>query len=771
LLHQKTFISLRSATVTKINFHTLVNRKTALLKKFIERSDFILKKSSTKFISGFSIKTLPKDIFAGIIIALISIPISMGYAQVAGLPPVYGLYGSVFPILIFGFLSSSPQFIFGVDAAPCALVGAYIAQIGIVSGSQEAENLIPLITFFVAIWLFIFYIFKAGKLVNYISTPVMGGFISGISTTIIFMQIPKILGGQSGTGEIFQLISVIFITIKNSFNLASFLLGSVALAILLISKKFIPKFPMAIFIMIAGALLTVFFHVDKYNVALLSSVKSGLPEWKLPVLENVSVTGILNTSLTVAIVIMAETLLASNNFANKNDYKIDDNREILVYSLANLSSAFVGCCPVNGSVSRTSMGEQYGGKSQIMSITASITMILILLFGTEFIKYLPVPVLTAIVISALLNAIEFDLAKRLYKSDKRELLIFLGAFFGVLIFGTVYGVAIGVVLSFVSVIIRTTNPKRSFLGVIPGKYGFHSLERNTYSTPIKQVVIYRFSSNLYFANINTFINDIENSIKEDTRAVIVDSGAICNIDITAADKIKALDKSLSNKNIKLYFASHIGSLNDRFRTLGLGYMVEKGYCRRTLPSALYAAGFKPPYVLEKNDFSDDISLLGGNQQRLEFEWAFGDKADEEMEKYTNRLLDKINPDEDSHKQLEDIVSAKGLWKDMSVLDQEELLEHLQLHIKELSQKLHITEEQAESAIETRRLKIALQIAESNPRAFNIMRKHNLKFEEKIKKTNPHIYKIIMKKRSEVIEEIKSVDSEKSELINKLYGID
>jgi plasmid maintenance system antidote protein VapI len=108
---------------------------------------------------------------------------------------------------------------------------------------------------------------------------------------------------------------------------------------------------------------------------------------------------------------------------------------------------------------------------------------------------------------------------------------------------------------------------------------------------------------------------------------------------------------------------------------------------------------------------------------------------------------------------------------MSVLDQEELLEHLQLHIKELSQKLHITEEQAESAIETRRLKIALQIAESNPRAFNIMRKHNLKFEEKIKKTNPHIYKIIMKKRSEVIEEIKSVDSEKSELINKLYGVD
>ncbi|MBQ9898329.1 MAG: SulP family inorganic anion transporter, partial [Ruminococcus sp.] len=188
-------------------------------------------------VRGFSLKTLPRDIFTGIIIALVSIPISMGYAQVAGLPPVYGLYGSVFPILIFGLLSTSPQFIFGVDAAPAALVGAFLAEEGIASGSAEAVRTVPVITLCVGLWLLLFFTLRAGRLVKYISTPVMGGFISGISTTIIFMQIPKLLGGQSGSGEIVGLISHIVTTCRSSFNAASLLLGGASLFVLLLSKK------------------------------------------------------------------------------------------------------------------------------------------------------------------------------------------------------------------------------------------------------------------------------------------------------------------------------------------------------------------------------------------------------------------------------------------------------------------------------------------------------------------------------------------------------
>ena len=157
-------------------------------------------------IKELTAKNAAKDIFTGIIISLVSIPISMGYAQVSGLPVVYGLYGSIFPILVFGLLSTSKHFIFGVDAAPAALVGAFLAAAGIEGGSEEAVRVIPVISLCVGIWLLLMALFRAGRVVAYISTPVMGGFISGISATIIFMQIPKLLGGTSGRGEIDELV-------------------------------------------------------------------------------------------------------------------------------------------------------------------------------------------------------------------------------------------------------------------------------------------------------------------------------------------------------------------------------------------------------------------------------------------------------------------------------------------------------------------------------------------------------------------------------------
>lgn len=160
-------------------------------------------------------KNFPKDILAGIIIMAVSIPISMGYAQIAGLPAVYGLYGSVFPIILFGLFSTSPQFIFGVDAAPAALVGSAIVGLGIESGTKEAMAAVPVLTFFVALWLLAFYFMKAGKLVNFISAPVMGGFITGICTTIILMQVPKLMGGTAGVGELFELAEHIAETLKN----------------------------------------------------------------------------------------------------------------------------------------------------------------------------------------------------------------------------------------------------------------------------------------------------------------------------------------------------------------------------------------------------------------------------------------------------------------------------------------------------------------------------------------------------------------------------
>ena len=398
-------------------------------------------------VRAYEKKNLSKDIVAGLIIMAVSIPISMGYAQIAGLPAVYGLYGSVFPILLFSLFSTSPQFVFGVDAAPAALVGSALLGLGIEAGSQEAMQVVPAITFFVALWLLAFSLIRAGKLVNYISAPVMGGFITGICTTIILMQLPKLFGGSAGTGELPELLLHLWEALPDA-NLASLGIGVAALIILLVAKKVMPKFPVAVVLMAAGAFLFKNTQMQQWGIATLSAVEPGLPRWSVPHFSAIPFVDVMTISLSVAVVIMAETLLAENSFAQKNGYRIDDNREILAFSMGNFVAAFTGCCPMNGSVSRTAMGEQYQAKTQLSGLIAGVSMMVLLVCGTGFIGYLPVPILTAIVISALFGATEFDLAKRLWKVSRTEFFIFVGAFVGVLLLGTINGVLIGIILSF-----------------------------------------------------------------------------------------------------------------------------------------------------------------------------------------------------------------------------------------------------------------------------------------------------------------------------------
>lgn len=695
-------------------------------------------------IRHYNKKHLPKDLLTGVIIAAVSIPISMGYAQIAGLPAVYGLYGSVFPILLFAMFSTSPQFIFGVDAAPAALIGATVLSLGIEHGSKEALAIVPLLTLCTALWLLLFHLFHAGKLVNYISTPVMGGFISGICTTIILMQIPKLLGGSSGTGELLELLEHLWHTCKD-ISYPSLFLGMATLAVLLLSKRLVPKFPMAVVVMIAGAILSAYAPIKDYGISLLSPVAPGLPTFHLPDIRLAGFTDAMGMSLSVAIVIMAETLLAENNFALKNGYKIDDNQEILAFSLGNFAAAFTGCCPINGSVSRTAMSEQYGGKSQLMSLVAGVAMIGVLLFGTGFIAYLPVPVLTAIVISALLGAIEFDLAAKLRKQSRTEFYIFIGAFLGVLVLGTIYGVIIGIVLSFANVIIRASDPPRCFLGILPGHDEFYSMEQFTHARPIPGIVIYRFNSSLFFANISIFQNDIEQNISEDTKAVIVDASGIGSIDVTAAERLEIIYDSLREKGIKFYVTEHITSLNEQMRTFGIGFMIHKGAVRRTIDAALTDMGYTKPYPLEGNVHSENYSVAKKQAENniQEFVWAFGIHAEEEIERQIHRQIELLKETKDIN------TLSHGYWNRMDTLDEDEWLEHLEAHLTEIAKISGKDELTIARDFEQRRHRLEEKIAAEHPKLAKLFRERRQILDAQLKEQHPEIYGRIIKLREEL----------------------
>ena len=667
----------------------------------------------------------------------------MGYAQIAGLPAVYGLYGSVFPIIMFALLSTSPQFVFGVDAAPAALVGSALIGFGIESGSDKALKAVSLITFFVAVWLLAFYIMKAGKLVNYISAPVMGGFITGICTTIILMQLPKLLGGSAGTGEFFELAEHIAETMHN-INIPSVILGVLALIILSVSKKIVPKFPMAVVLMGVGAVMTYFLPIREYGIKTLDKVNIGLPQWTLPDFSVLPLRDVIIVSLSVSVVILAETLLAENNFAQKNGYRINDNQEILAFSMGNLAAAFTGCCPINGSVSRTAMGEQYQGKTQLMGIVAGISMMLLLLFGTGFIGYLPVPILTAIVISALAGATEFELAFRLWKVSRTECMIFVGAFMGVLFLGTINGVLIGIILSFSEMIIRTSKPARCFLGIQPGHRHFRDLQESSQIHAIEGVIIYRFSSNLFFANVQILQRDIEDNIKDDTKAVIIDASAIGSIDITAADRLAILYKNLKEKEIKFYITEHIADLNEQMRKLGIGYLVEAGCARRTIHIALKDMEINRPYPLEGGIDNDEISVSKkrADNRVQEFVWAFGRHAEEEIEKQiANQIKQLKNENGDVEKLLH------GLWTHMEELDQDEWLEHLEEHLKEIVNISGKDEQTLAAKLEEHRTEVYERIASQHPELAKRFKERRHILDEHLKERRPEVYELVMKLRS------------------------
>lgn len=726
---------------------------------------------------NISFKTAKNDIIAGIIVALVSIPISMGYAQIAGLPAAYGLYGSLLPVLVYAFTTSSPQFVFGVDATPAVLVGGTLAALGVTTGSDEAMRLVPAITLVVAAWLLIFSLIKAGRIVNYISTPVMGGFISGIGITIILMQVPKLFGGTAGTGELIELILHITDQLKY-FNVLSAVLGFGTVVIILVCKKYMPKFPMSVVLMVLGAMATAFLHIDRFGVKHPPHVDAGFPKLSIPdvTLLRDNTSEIVVLGLTCALVIMAQTLLATNNYANRYGYKVDNNREVLAYSLANVASAVSGSCPLNGSVSRTGIADQFGCKTQLMSVTAAVTMLVVVLFATPLLEYLPVPILTGIVVAALIGIVEYKLADKLRKVNRAEFFIFLAAMFGVLLFGTIYGVIIGVILSFIAVIIRAVVPPRSLLGCIPGHEGFYNLNRNRNALEIQHVVMYRFSGNLFFANVSTFLQDIENAIKDDTRVVIVDASGIGSIDITAADRLVSFNKILKDKGLRFYITEHVGNVNDQLRKLGAGCLVEEGVTRRTISLALRDAGVDRPYplagTLEQTEAHNDF--IEDNERLAEIEWAFGEDASEWLDKFAVQMTDDITHMDENNEHIPDNVLAeaesKNTWGRIGLFDEDELLERVEMHLSELTQN-NSNAEELEERIEERRLRLEAKIAKLNPDALAHLRQHRREVMLHFKENNPKAYKHMMERRMEHISKLEKENPELAAKMKKLYKLD
>lgn len=327
-----------------------------------------------------------------------------------------------------------------------------------------------------------------------------------------------------------------------------------------------------------------------------------------------------------------------------------------------------------------------------------------------------------------------------------------------LVFGTIYGVVIGLLLSFVAVVLRATNPPRSLRGMIPGKEAYYDLKRNRNAYPIRHTVIYRFSENLFFANIKVFQTDIENSIKEDTKVVIVDAAAINSIDITAADRLEMMAENFERKGIKFYITEHSENVNEQMRKLGIGHLIEEGKVRRTILAALQDAGIPSmgttagadkardplvwmPWQLEIPAAVHAVheAMVPAEEENTleEFAWAFGDDAVEEMEKKVHQVMEQIHKLPDLER-LADVGFEEKLknWHSLGVLDEDEILRRMEMHLDELPENLRGDRKVILQLIEKRRRKIEQQLLLHHPEIVEHLKKSRERLEKRLEKQNP-----------------------------------
>ena len=298
---------------------------------------------------------------------------------------------------------------------------------------------------------------------------------------------------------------------------------------------------------------------------------------------------------------------------------------------------------------------------------------------------------------------------------------------------------IGVILSFVAVIIRAVIPPKAFLGMIPGHEGLHNLSRNKNARPIAGTVVYRFSGNLFFANIDAFQEDIENALKEDTRQVIVDARGIGSVDITAAERLVILKRNLNAKGISFYLTEHTDAVNDQLRALGAGKLIEEGCVRRTVSLALRAAGVNKPYPLEGISGEEAYPYTEANERLAEFEWAFGEGAGEKLEALAVEVAEKLADSGDYS--MESIVKAENTvsWGRVGLFDEDELLNRLELYFSALEGKGRSDIKQIEERLEGRRHIIEEKLKELSPEAMELLRRHRAEMEDRFREKKPEAY--------------------------------
>ncbi|WP_290876171.1 SulP family inorganic anion transporter [Gracilimonas sp.] len=523
------------------------------------------------WIKSYSGDDAKGDINAGITVGIMLIPQGMAYAMLAGLPPIYGLYASIVPLILYAVFGTSRQLAVGPVAMVSLLVLAGVGEIADV-GSDRFIQLAIMTAMGVGVFQLLMGVFRMGFLVNFLSHPVLSGFTSAAALIIGGSQLKNLLGIDiPRTNYVHEILINAFQKI-NEIDPFTAAIGIGSIATIILIRKWKRTFPSALVVVGLGTLVTYVFGLNESGVAIVGDIPRGLPSFKFTSMSWADIELLLPTILVISLVGYMESIAVAKAIANKHGYKVDPNQELIGLGVANIGGALFQSYPTTGGFSRTAVNDQAGSRTGMASIVSAVIIALTVLFLTPLFYYLPSAVLAAIIMVAVAGLFDTHEMRHLWKTDRKDLALLVITFIATLSLGIEEGIAVGVLISLGLVIYSSTKPHSTELGRLGETKNFRNVKRYKEAKTEEEILIYRFDSQLYFANVEYFRDTIDSLIAEKgdkLNLVILDASAMNNIDSTGVHALQELIKDLKDRDIELYFAGAIGPVRDKLKVSGI----------------------------------------------------------------------------------------------------------------------------------------------------------------------------------------------------------
>jgi high affinity sulfate transporter 1 len=543
-------------------------------------------------ISSYRREWLARDIVAGVVLTTLLVPQGMAYAELAGLPPITGLYTSILCLLGYAVFGPSRILVLGPDSSLGPMIAATILPLIAAKGDPaRAIALASMLALMVGAIMIVAAVAKLGFIADLISKPTMIGYLNGLALTILVGQLPKLFGFKvDAEGLIGEAVGFVKGLADGQAVAAAAVVGIAGIVVILVLQRWLPKVPAVLIMVVLAIASTTVFSLADHGVSLVGVLPKGFPPLTIPHVRLSDLAPLFAGALGIVLVSLADTISTASAFAARTGQELNGNGEMIGIGAANLAAGLFQGFPVSTSGSRTAVAERAGAKTQLTGVVGAALIILMIVLVPGLFRNLPQPALAAVVITASLSLADIPGTVRLWRQRRVEFLLSIAAFLGVALLGVLPGIGIAVALSILNVFRRAWWPYDTQLGRVDGLAGYHDVHSYPQAEHLPGLVIYRFDGPLFFANAKTFRDEVRRMAKADPPPawILVAAEPITDVDTTASDVLEDLDEALNDQGISLVFAELKDPVRRKIERYGLTRTINPQHFFPTVESAIAA---------------------------------------------------------------------------------------------------------------------------------------------------------------------------------------